>query len=174
MRCELFPPGVEAELRWHRPSLAGLLNCRRRCRFGCPHRGTVDGAWTCRRRHWTAASSGYEAWIAFLRRTIDHDTMVLPGFHSRAVEPSLTLTSRVPCFRQHITSAAKYVIISNNCPPLRKSEILYYAMLAKTNVHHYTGGNSNLGTACGKYFRCSTLSILDAGDSDIIRAMPAE
>uniref|UniRef100_A0A7S1GEK3 Ribosomal protein eL8/eL30/eS12/Gadd45 domain-containing protein n=1 Tax=Bicosoecida sp. CB-2014 TaxID=1486930 RepID=A0A7S1GEK3_9STRA len=69
---------------------------------------------------------------------------------------------------------AKYVIISSNCPPLRKSEIEYYAMLAKTNVHHYTGTNSDLGTACGKFFRASTLSILDAGDSDIIRAMPSE
>lgn len=35
--------------------------------------------------------------------------------------------------------AAKLVLISNNCPPVRKSEIEYYAMLAKTGVHHYTG-----------------------------------
>jgi ribosomal protein L30E len=35
----------------------------------------------------------------------------------------------------------------------RKSEIEYYAMLAKTGVHHYTGDNNELGTACGKYFR---------------------
>jgi len=34
---------------------------------------------------------------------------------------------------------SKLIIISNNCPPLRKSEIEYYAMLAKTGVHHYTG-----------------------------------
>ena len=31
------------------------------------------------------------------------------------------------------------MIISNNCPPIRKSEIEYYAMLSKTGVHHYTG-----------------------------------
>lgn len=36
--------------------------------------------------------------------------------------------------------AAKLVIISSNCPALRKSEIEYYAMLAKTGVHHYHGG----------------------------------
>ncbi|MQM14145.1 hypothetical protein Taro_047075 [Colocasia esculenta] len=30
------------------------------------------------------------------------------------------------------TLVAKLIIISNNCPPLRKSEIEYYAMLAKT------------------------------------------
>ena len=30
-----------------------------------------------------------------------------------------------------ISSTAKLVILSSNCPPLRKSEIEYYAMLAK-------------------------------------------
>lgn len=59
------------------------------------------------------------------------------------------------------------VIISDNCPPLKKSEIEYYAMLAKSGVHHYNGSNIELGTACGKYFRVGTLAITDAGDSDI-------
>merc|ERR1712023_573239 len=63
---------------------------------------------------------------------------------------------------------AKLVIICNNCPPLRKSELEYYSMLSKCSVHHYTGNNIDLGTACGKYFRVSCLSILDAGDSDIL------
>jgi len=69
---------------------------------------------------------------------------------------------------------AKLVIISNNTPPLRKSEIEYYAMLSKTGVHHYSGNNVDLGTACGKYFRVGTLSITDPGDSDIIKTMPSE
>lgn len=68
---------------------------------------------------------------------------------------------------------AKMVIISNNCSPLRKSEIEYYAMLAKCSVMHYVGNNSDLGTACGKYFRVSTLSVTDAGDSDILRSQDA-
>ncbi|VEN58840.1 unnamed protein product [Callosobruchus maculatus] len=68
---------------------------------------------------------------------------------------------------------AKLIIIANNTPPLRKSEIEYYAMLAKTGVHHYTGNNVELGTACGKYFRVCAMSITDPGDSDIIRSMPA-
>ena len=124
-------------------------------------------------------------------------------------------------------AAAKLVIISNNCPPLRKSEIEYYAMLAKAGVHHYSGSarphapggwqwrgaararalfrgspggarqqsaclasrtrnpspdarrrrcaadNNDLGTACGRFFRVSCVSITDPGDSDIIRAMEA-
>jgi len=64
------------------------------------------------------------------------------------------------------TGKAKLIIIASNCPPLRKSEIEYYAMLAKTGVHHYSGANIDLGTACGKYFRVCTLSITDPGDSD--------
>ncbi|KAF0024481.1 hypothetical protein F2P81_023283 [Scophthalmus maximus] len=67
---------------------------------------------------------------------------------------------------------AKLVILANNCPALRKSEVEYYAMLAKTGVHHYSGNNIELGTACGKYFRVCTLAIIDPGDSDIIRSMP--
>ncbi|KAJ4338894.1 60S ribosomal protein L30 [Didymella glomerata] len=92
---------------------------------------------------------------------------------------------------------AKLVIIAGNTPPLRKSELEYYAMLSKTSVHHFSGNNVHtgyslrvgsekrsehdfgelqtnvstqieLGTACGKLFRCSTMAILDAGDSDIL------
>merc|ERR1719236_378703 len=63
---------------------------------------------------------------------------------------------------------AKLILISSNCPALRKSELEYYAMLAKTGVHHFQGTNNELGTACGKYFRTSVMSILDAGDSDIL------
>lgn len=48
---------------------------------------------------------------------------------------------------------AKIVLISANTPPLRKSEVEYYAMLSKTAVHHYQGSNIALGTAAGKLFR---------------------
>jgi large subunit ribosomal protein L30e len=44
-------------------------------------------------------------------------------------------------------------------------------MLGRTAVHHYTGNNIDLGTACGKYFRVGVLSITDAGDSDITQEM---
>ncbi|ORY80941.1 ribosomal protein, large subunit [Protomyces lactucae-debilis] len=63
---------------------------------------------------------------------------------------------------------AKLIIVSANTPPLRKSELEYYAMLAKCDVHHYAGNNIELGTACGKLFRVGCLSIIDGGDSDIL------
>ncbi|GHP06444.1 60S ribosomal protein L30 [Pycnococcus provasolii] len=64
---------------------------------------------------------------------------------------------------------SKLILIASNCPPLRKSELEYYAMLSKTMVHHYAGTNIDLGTACGRYYRIGVLSISDAGDSDILK-----
>ncbi|EDV23292.1 60S ribosomal protein L30 [Trichoplax sp. H2] len=82
---------------------------------------------------------------------------------------SLGYKSTLKSIRQ---GKAKLVLIANNTQPIRKSEIEYYAMLARTGVHHYGGDNNELGTACGKYFRVSTMSITDPGDSDIIRSVP--
>eukprot|EP00158_Paraphelidium_tribonemae_P000193 Partr_v1_DN19295_c0_g1_i1_m13702 putative 60s ribosomal protein len=65
---------------------------------------------------------------------------------------------------------SKLILIAGNCPRLRKSELEYYAMLSKTSVHHYNGSNIDLGTACGKYFRVGCVSIIDGGDSDLLRA----
>eukprot|EP00069_Balaena_mysticetus_P005193 bmy_17874T0 len=44
----------------------------------------------------------------------------------------------------------KLVILTNSCRTFRKSETEYYAMLAKTGVHHYSGNNIEWGTGCGK------------------------
>nr|AAP80701.1 ribosome protein L30 [Griffithsia japonica] len=65
------------------------------------------------------------------------------------------------------TGKAKLILISSNTAPLRKSELEYYAMLSKCPVHHFVGNNNELGTACGRYFRCSAMAITDPGDSDI-------
>jgi len=55
---------------------------------------------------------------------------------------------------------SKLVIICNNCPPLRKSEIEYYAMLAKTHVHHYTG--SELNATALAFLSCVLLFIVQS------------
>lgn len=55
---------------------------------------------------------------------------------------------------------AKLVLIAGNCPPLRKSELEYYAMLSKTTVHHFAGTNVALGTAAGKLFRVGCVFVM--------------
>ena len=67
------------------------------------------------------------------------------------------------------SGTAKMVILSNNCPTIRKAQIEYYAHLAKVSIIFYNGNNIALGTACGRFHRCSTLTIIEAGDSDILQ-----
>eukprot|EP01147_Barroeca_monosierra_P006085 gene6085-7371_t len=66
---------------------------------------------------------------------------------------------------------AQLVIVASNAPPLRKSEIEYYALLSKSIVEHYKGDNVALGTAVGRYHRVGVLAITDPGDSDIVRSI---
>ena len=63
---------------------------------------------------------------------------------------------------------AKLVLIASNCPRLRKSEVEYLCMLGKCDVHLYSGDNTAMGTACGKFYNCSVLTVTDPGDSDIL------
>jgi large subunit ribosomal protein L30e len=46
---------------------------------------------------------------------------------------------------------AKLVLIAANAPPLRKSELEYYAMLAKTPVHHFSGNNVSDKCLCNGF-----------------------
>ncbi|KAL6328513.1 hypothetical protein AAG906_038708 [Vitis piasezkii] len=54
------------------------------------------------------------------------------------------------------SSKGKLILISNNCPPLRKSEIEYYAMLSKVSVHHFHGSECLISmiqcTICGLFY----------------------
>ena len=63
---------------------------------------------------------------------------------------------------------SKAIILSNNLPILRKSQLEYYGILAKVKTIPFSGTNTDLGTACGKLFRVSCLSINEVGDSDIL------
>ena len=68
----------------------------------------------------------------------------------------------------------KPVILTNNCSALRKSEIEYDAMLAKTGVHHYHGNNTELSTDVKSTTEVFTLAMIDPDDSDISRSMPEQ
>merc|ERR1711934_586858 len=66
---------------------------------------------------------------------------------------------------------AKLIIIANNCPAIRRTELEYYAALCGSAVHNFEGNNLELGTACGKLFAVSTMIISDPGDSDILETL---
>merc|ERR1712224_664818 len=72
------------------------------------------------------------------------------------------------CACDEVWQGHPWLQVDPQVPPLRQSELEYYSMLSKAPIHHFGGNNIELGTACGKLFRCGTMAILDAGDSDIL------
>ena len=50
---------------------------------------------------------------------------------------------------------AKLILISNNCPAIRRTELEYYAMLSKAAVHHFDGNNVELG----KHYSCIAMEV---------------
>nr|GFB82642.1 60S ribosomal protein L30 [Tanacetum cinerariifolium] len=61
------------------------------------------------------------------------------------------------------------------CVVLLSSEkVTAYGFTFAVSQHYMTCYNVDLGTACGKYFRVSCLSIVDPGDSDIIKTLPGD
>ncbi|KII72501.1 60S ribosomal protein L30 [Thelohanellus kitauei] len=72
------------------------------------------------------------------------------------------------CRRNLRNCKSQLIIMANNVPQLRRCEVEYFAMLSRSMIYHFNGSNVELGTACGKYFPISMLTILDGGDSDII------
>ena len=70
--------------------------------------------------------------------------------------------------KQLRSGKAKAILVASNCPPLRRSEIEYFAMLTKTTLHHYQCNNKALGVACGKFFTVSVMSVTESGDSDLL------
>jgi hypothetical protein len=52
-------------------------------------------------------------------------------------------------------------------------EALYLRLWRVTNGWLEPVIQIELGTACGKLFRCSTMAIIDAGDSDILSSQAA-
>eukprot|EP01084_Bolivina_argentea_P193645 332201_1 len=69
------------------------------------------------------------------------------------------------------TNKAKLIMMANNTPGLKRSELEYYCMLGRIPIIHYDGTNNDLGRACGKLFAGSVMSVIEPGDSDILKAI---
>ena len=60
---------------------------------------------------------------------------------------------------------ARLVILTSNSPEAHTSLEEAYPSIP---FHRFPGTNRALGSACGKPFSISVLSVIDAGDSDIL------
>ncbi len=67
-----------------------------------------------------------------------------------------------------LTGGAKAIVVAKNCPAA--AEIKQYAKASKVAIVEFNGNGVELGAACGKPFSISALSVLEEGNSDILKA----
>ncbi len=69
-----------------------------------------------------------------------------------------------------LNGEAKLIVVAQNCPKMAKADITHYSKLSGIGLYYYDGTSLELGSLCGKPFPVSALSIVDAGNSDILNA----
>ena len=67
-----------------------------------------------------------------------------------------------------LNSEAKLIVLAENCPKAVKGEIEHSSGLSGVPLYRYGGTSMELGSLCGKPFPVSALSIVEAGNSDIL------
>ena len=68
---------------------------------------------------------------------------------------------------------AKAIVLARNCPADVKQDIAHYASLASVPVIRFNGTSIELGVVCGKPFPVSALSVIEPGNSDILKSPEA-
>ena len=86
-----------------------------------------------------------------------------------AVDTGKVIFGTRESLRSALNGEGKLFIISDNCPKDIKADIEYYARLSNIKLLHFNGSNKDLSEACGKPYYVSVLTILEPGDSEILK-----
>ena len=71
--------------------------------------------------------------------------------------------------RAIIEKKAKLVVIAENAPEVLVAQIAAANEKAKVPTYNFQGKNTELGPACGRPYSVAVLSVIDAGDSDVLQ-----
>ena len=64
---------------------------------------------------------------------------------------------------------AKLVVLADNAPEQAVEQVEALAKSHSVPVYKFAGKNTELGPACGKPYSVAVLSIVDAGESDVLQ-----
>lgn len=70
-----------------------------------------------------------------------------------------------------LLGGAKLLVLANNLPKQVLRDLEHYARLSAIPVLEFEGSSIELGTVCGKPFPVSALSIMEEGNSQILKAL---
>lgn len=87
-----------------------------------------------------------------------------------AVDTGKTILGSDKSKKLAITGSAKLIVIAKNCPAEAKQDLQHFCQLAGVPFVEFPGTSIELGVVCGKPFPIASLSVLEAGNSDILSA----
>jgi large subunit ribosomal protein L30e len=73
-----------------------------------------------------------------------------------------------------LNARAKAIVVAKNCPKETRQDLVHYARMSNVPVIEFSGGSIELGVVCGKPFPISAMSVLEEGNSDILKAVEKE
>lgn len=85
-----------------------------------------------------------------------------------AVDTGKTVLGSDRAKKLAITGGAKMLLVAKNCQPSVKQDLMHYCSLASVPVVEFPGTSIELGVVCGKPFPISAISVIEAGNSDIL------
>lgn len=68
-----------------------------------------------------------------------------------------------------LSKKAKLVVLADNAPETHVAQITAAVEKAKVPVYKFQGKNTELGPACGVPYSVAVLSVVEAGDSDVLQ-----
>lgn len=71
--------------------------------------------------------------------------------------------------KQILGKKAKLVVIASNAPEEAVSQVHAAAEKAKVPIYTFQGKNTELGPACGRPYSVAVMTVIDAGDSDVLQ-----
>ncbi|MFH1257875.1 MAG: 50S ribosomal protein L30e [Candidatus Micrarchaeota archaeon] len=73
-----------------------------------------------------------------------------------------------------LLGGAKLIVLASNLPKGSSRDLEHYAKLSGIPVLEFGGTSLELGTVCGKPFPVSALTIIEEGNSQILKAINKE
>ncbi len=95
---------------------------------------------------------------------IDMDKAILA-----AVKTGKVVFGANEAIRSAKTGKARLIVVASNSPHHLREDLECYGKMSQVPVVAYNGSSIDLGLACGKRFAIATLTIKEAGDSEILQ-----
>lgn len=85
-----------------------------------------------------------------------------------AVDTGKTVLGSEKAKKLALLAEARAIVVARNCPTHVKQDVVHYSNLSGVPVIEFPGTSVELGVVCGKPFPVSALSVIEAGNSDIL------